>query len=73
MGGNAMADIAHMLTLSIFFRWGEFPRQKLNKLRVPGIAQDVASSRIVPGWAEDSDEQRQRRWQILSIVGKKSL
>ena len=71
-----MADVALMLSLSIFFDGGSFqaknspPCVNINIRRIPGIAQDVANSRLAPGWAEKSDEQWQRRWKISSIVEK---
>ncbi len=76
MGGNAVADVALMLSLSFFFDGGSFhaknspPCVNINIQRVPGIAQDVASSCVAPGWAVDSDERWQRRWKILSILEK---
>ena len=76
MGGDAVADVAHILSLSNFFNGGSFhaknspPCVNINKRCVHGIAQDVASSSIAPGWAEDSDERRQRWWQFSSIVEK---
>ena len=75
-GGDAVADVALMLSLSIFFDGGSFqaknspPCVNINIRRVPGIAQDVMNSRVAPGWAEKSDERRQRRWKISSIVEK---
>ncbi len=75
MGGNAVADVAFMLSLSIFFDGGSFhaknspPCVNINIQRIPST-QDVASSHVAPGWAEDSDEWRQRRWKILSILEK---
>ncbi len=71
MGGDAVAAVAHCCP-SLFFRWGGGSMPKRDPLRghVPGIAQDVASSCIVSGWAEDSDERWQRQWQIFSVVEK---
>jgi hypothetical protein len=73
VGGDAVA------ALSKFFDGGSFhtknspPCVNINKRHVPGITQDVASSSEALGWAEDSDGRRQKRWQISSIVEKKSL
>jgi hypothetical protein len=76
MGGDAVAEVALMLSLYIFFDGGSFhtknspPCMNINIWRVPGIDKDVESSRAAPGWAEDSDERRQRGWKISSIVEK---
>ena len=66
-------------SLSLFSDSAHFDTQSsphsasLRKLRVPGVAHNMASTHVVPSWATDSDGRRQRRRQTSPVVGKKLL
>ncbi len=45
----------------------------LRKLRMPGVAHNMASTHVVPSRATDSNGRRQRRRRTSPVLGKKSL
>jgi hypothetical protein len=45
----------------------------LRKLRLPGVAHNMASTHVVPSWGTDSDGRWQRRRRTSPVLGKKLL